>query len=418
MSTSYANNPPNLKSHQSHTKTAPITPDLTIIPKDMPNTPTESATATHVTRTNAVLNSAVNRDAGTSCTYLTFGGCNYLALAHHPKVVAAAQAALQTFGLSTSASRQTTGNARPHANLEAALADFTNAPAALLLPDGYTANLAALQALKAQGIQHALLDTRAHASLYDAAKLAQMTIHTYNHLDAHHASQILNTLNQPAVILTDAVFTTDGDIAPAQQLVQLLDNQPNQHHLLLDDCHGFAVLGKDGRGTANHLNISHPNLIITTTLLKGLGCAGGVVIASSELIESAINTSTAYICTTPASPALAAAGLTALQILQSSPERHQQLQSNITHTRAILNALGITTHNNPTPIFAFTLGTKEDMEAIEQRLLDQHIILPLMHYPNGPAPTYFRLSLNADHTQDHINQLNAALTNALKVQHA
>lgn len=371
----------------------------------MPNPPTQSASATHITRDGE--------------SYLTFGGCNYLALAHHPKVIAAAQTALQTFGLSTSASRQTTGNAQPHSDLEAALRDFTGAPAALLLPDGYTANLAALQALAApsntQPISHALLDARAHSSLFDAAKLAQLTIHTYNHLDAQHASTILNTINQPTAILTDSVFSTDGQIAPAQQLQTLLTHQ---HHLLLDDCHGFTVLGNQGRGAANHFNLNHPNLITTTTLLKGLGCAGGVILANNQLIQSAINHSTTYICTTPASPALTTAALTALDILQTDLTRHTKLHSNINAVRTVLNTLGIQTHNHPTPIFAFTLGTQEDMQAIEQSLLNQHIILPLMQYPNGPAPTYFRLSITADHTTQHINQLEAALNTTLKVQHA
>lgn len=400
MSTSYANNTPNLKSHQSQPKTAPFTPNLTIIPKDMPNTPTESASATHVTRDGL--------------PFLTFGGCNYLGLAHNPQVIAAAQAALTTFGLSTSASRQTTGNAQPHSDLESALANFTGFDDALLVPDGYTANLAALQGLAALGINHAVIDARAHASLKDAANLAQMTIHTYDHLNPAHAHQILATLDTPAVVLTDAVFTTDGDLAPLQKLLENI----GQHILLIDDCHGFTVLGNQGRGTANHFNLSHPNLMMTTTLVKGLGSAGGVVLGSPNLVAASRDHSTAYICTTPASPALAAAASTALNLLQTQPRIHAQLLDNINSTRAMLRSHGIQTHNHPTPIFAFTLGDESDMHRIEHALLDEHIILPLMQYPNGPAPTYFRLSINASHTKAHIDQLDQALTHALKAQPA
>lgn len=359
--------------------------------------PTQSASATHVTRDGD--------------TYLSFGGCNYMGLAHHPAVISAAQNALETFGLSTSASRQTTGNALPHEQIESDLARFTGFESALLLPDGYTANLAALQGLASQGIRHAVLDARAHSSLFDAAKLAQMTIHTYNHLDANHTGQILNALNQPCVVLTDAVFTTTGMIAPINTL---LDSITDQMYLLIDDCHGFTVLGKQGQGTAHHLDLQHPNLIMTTTLLKGLGCAGGVVLGKAELISATRNESTAFICTTPASPALASAACTALKFLESDQDHREQLHSNINTLRRELNSIGIPTHSDPTPIFAFTIGDADTMRHIEHRLLDQKIILPLMQYPGGPAPLYFRLSLTASHTTEHIHQLTSALASAQK----
>lgn len=338
-----------------------------------------------------------------------------MGLAHHPSVISSAQNALETLGLSTSASRQTTGNAEPHETLESNLCEFTQLESALLLPDGYTANLAALQGLAAQGIHHALIDARAHSSLFDAAKLAQMTIYTYNHLDAQHAQQILTTLDQPALILTDAVFTTTGTIAPLRSLCTLLKSD---HRLLIDDCHGFTVLGNQGRGTANHLQISHPNLITTTTLLKGLGCAGGVILGNEALISATRQNSTAFICTTPASPALATAAVTALDILQTDPSIHQQLQSNIKFIHTTLTQLGIDAHSDPTPIFAFTLGSAESMKSIERQLLKERIILPLMHYPGGPAPLYFRLSVNASHTHQHIQQLASALAQATKAVHA
>lgn len=371
----------------------------------MPNPPSQSASATHVTRKDS---------AGNSHTYLIFGGCNYLGLAHHPDVISAAQSALTTFGLSTSASRQTTGNAQPHSDLEGALSAFTGFADALLVPDGYTANLAALQGLAAKGITNAVIDARAHASLKDAAVLAQMTIHTYDHLDPDHAHKILNTLVEPAVVLTDAVFTTDGDLAPLAELLAGIGS----HILLIDDCHGFTVLGRQGRGTADHFNLSHPNLMMTTTLVKGLGCAGGVVLGSLEHVGAARDHSTAFICTTPASPALAAGAMTSLKLLQTQPGIHEQLLTNINNTRSMLNSHCIKTHNHPTPIFAFTLGSEEDMLNIERSLLEQRIILPLMQYPNGPAPTYFRLSINASHTKAHIDLLDNALTLALKAQPA
>ncbi len=363
----------------------------------MPNIPSDSCTATTITRAKT--------------THLSFGGCNYAGLAHHPKVIQAVLDAAPQYGLSSSASRETTGNARPHAQLEAQLTAFCNHEAGLLVPDGYTANLAALQGLQTLDTKHALIDARAHASLKDAAILGGMQIHFFNHLDADHAQSILNTLDAPAVILTDSVFTTDGDLAPAQQLLDIL--RPDDY-LLLDDCHGFAVLGDHGRGTPDELNLQSHQLIVTTTLVKGLGCAGGIVMGPTRPVEAARNHSIAYRCTTPAAPPLVNAGLVALNILQTDNDLHPTLRRNIDQVRTILRTLNLPAHDLNTSIFAFTIEDEPTMKRIEQSLLDQAVILPLMQYPNGPAPTYFRLAVNAAHTSAQLDQLQNALTHAIE----
>tara|TARA_R110002073_G_scaffold239285_1_gene400871 strand:+ start:442258 stop:443373 length:1116 start_codon:yes stop_codon:yes gene_type:complete len=358
----------------------------------MPNIPTDFCTATTIRRQHD--------------EFISFGGCNYLGLAHHPLVLQATQDAIPLYGLSSSASRETTGNARPHQALESSITKFCKLQAGLLVPDGYTANLAALQGLEVLGVKHAVIDQRAHASLKDAAKLANLEIHLFDHLDADHAHRINARLNEPSVIMTDSVFTTDGDLAPAHALHNAL--KPNDW-LLLDDCHGFGVLGNHGNGTANELKLASDQLIVTTTLAKGLGCAGGMVMGASTPIESARNHSIAYRCTTPASPILVAAGMTALDLLQSDPNIHTNLRRNINHVRDVLRLFDIPTHSLMTPIFAFTIGNESDMKHIEQSMLDHGIILPLMDYPNGPAPIYFRLSINASHTPEQIEQLKAQL---------
>ena len=362
----------------------------------MPNIPTDFCTATTIRRG--------------STDFLSFGGCNYAGLAHDPRVIKAVQDAVSRFGLSSSASRETTGNARPHAQLESQLTKFCNHQAGLLVPDGYTANLAALQGLEVLGIKHALIDERAHASLKDAATLAKMDIHLFDHLDADHASALLNELDAPAVILTDSVFTTDGYLAPAHMLHDALREDD---WLLLDDCHGFAVLGDHGRGTPDELNLQSDQLIVTTTLAKGLGCAGGIVMGASRPVEAARAHSIAYRCTTPAAPPLVAAGLESLRILQIDDTLHTNLRRNIDHVREILRSFDLPAHDLHTPIFAFTLGDESNMKRVEQALLDSAIILPLMEYPNGPAPIYFRMSVNASHAPAHLELLRAGLERAI-----
>ncbi|PCI09376.1 hypothetical protein COB72_06535 [bacterium] len=365
----------------------------------MPNIPSDFCTATTIRRG--------------SVEFLSFGGCNYLGLAHHPDVIRTVQDAVSVYGLSSSASRETTGNARPHAMLESQLTEFCNHQAGLLVPDGYTANLAALQGLEVLGIKHALIDERAHASLKDAAVLAKMEIHLFNHLDAEHARTLLHQLNAPAVILTDSVFTTNGDLAPVHELNDALRTND---WLLLDDCHGLGVLGDHGRGTANELGLISDQLIVTTTLAKGLGCAGGIVMGVSVAVESARDHSIAYRCTTPAAPPLVAAGLEALRILKTDDSLHRQLHTNIDHVREVLRSLGIATHDLQTSIFAFTIGNESNMKRLEQALLDCEIILPLMEYPNGPAPLYFRLAVNASHTHEQLEQLRAGLDRVLNTE--
>lgn len=364
----------------------------------MPNIPTDSCDATTINRSGRDL--------------ISFGGCNYLGLAHDPRVIRAVQTAAQQYGLSSSASRETTGNTRPHADLEASLTEFCGHQSGLLVPDGYIANLAALQGLEHLKVRYALLDERAHASLRDAAVLGGMELLTFNHLDPEHATDLLNKLNGPCVIMTDSVFTTDGDLAPCHALLCAL--RPGDW-LLLDDCHGFAVFGDHGRGITNALCMQSNQLIVTTTLAKGLGCAGGMVMGPHQVVEAARANSTAYRCTTPASPALVAGGLEALSILAEDDEIHQRLASNISTMRGVLRSLSIDTHEQDSAIFAFLLGSLKQMRRIEQTLLDRGVLLPLMAYPNGPAPVYFRLAVNAQHTTEQLDQFEHTMRDVLKL---
>ncbi len=367
----------------------------------MPNIPTDSATATTITRSGDTL--------------ISFGGCNYLALAHHTSVAKAVAGQIPIVGLSTSASRETTGNAAPHAQLESALRDFCCHPSALLVPDGYIANLAAFQGLAALGVTHAVLDERAHASIVDAATLASMTIHRFEHLDAVDAATIITKIPARAVIATDAVFTTDGVLAPIIGLSKALRRDD---YLVLDDCHGLGVLGQQGQGTANELGLSSPQLLVTSTLAKGLGCAGGVIMGNAGVVESARSNATSYICTTPASPALAAGALASLKLLQSDPSIRSKLKANTQRVHTILQSHQINTPNIDTPIFAFTIGDETNMRRIENQLLREGVLVPLMQYPNGPAPIYFRLVVNAMHSQAQLDHLDQALHRVLTLEGA
>jgi 8-amino-7-oxononanoate synthase len=349
-----------------------------------------------------------------------FAGCDYLGLSRHPRLLHAARTACE-HALSTSASRTTTGNTPEHDALEAELASFMGHQAALLLPEGYTANIAACQSLAARGVRTALVDARAHRSLLDAARACHLDVIDYPHRDAHAAGTLAAAAfartRAPVAILTDSVFTASGRLAPLAELLQILPSADSA--LLADDCHALAVLGPRGRGSLAHFGLHDPRLLVTTTLAKGLGAAGGALLGTHAAITHARAHATVYICTTPTSPVLVAAAREGVRVLQSEPDLTDTLRANIARVCAVLSDLGLPNHTDPTPIFA--LPTDEDPApdraapraalAVE-RFARHGVLVPRMSYPGGPSPSYFRLSVSAAHTTADLDRLAAALRDA------
>ncbi len=366
----------------------------------MPRLPISNATATVLTLDG--------RDV------VTFGGCNYLGLSFHPDVQAAMVRGLKQFGISTSASRQTTGNTTAHDQLEAALRQFLKAPDAIVVPDGYTANLATAQAL-ALTHHSAVVDARCHRSIREAIAGSGMKLFEFEHRNAKDAAARLGSAGERASLWTDGVFAADGLVAPIPDL--LIAARKAGATLIVDDCHGFCTLGDGGRGTLSHYGVPSPlprDVVITTTLAKGLGCHGGVVCGTAELIQSIRSGSTAYVCTTPTSPAIVAAALEAISVLQREPARLDRLRANASRLLRGLKSLGIQTRESPTPIFAFTLGTRPQMEQVHNQLLDRGFLAPLIDYPDGPAPCYFRLSVTSEHSYEQIDGLISVATESLR----
>lgn len=340
-----------------------------------------------------------------------FAGCNYLGLAHEPRVLSAASGAAARYGLSTSASRETSGNTPEHEGLEAEAAAFVSRGRAtgLLLPDGYTANLAAAQGL-AEDHTFAVVDERAHKSLGDAARLAGLGVVTYPHADADALVGVLAGLDGRAVVMTDGVFTADGRVAPVRSLAGALRAGDT---LLVDDCHGFCVLGEDGRGTCDAFGLcAGEGLVITTTLAKGLGCGGGMVIGDERLIGAMRARSSAYICTTPVSPLVACAAREALRIVAGDPGRVGRLQRNAALLVEVCPDEGRGDGAPATPIAAFTPWGGISGDAMSGVLRARGVYVPWMSYPGGPGgagSSYFRASVTSEHSEDQIRLLGEAL---------
>ncbi len=339
---------------------------------------------------------------------LFFGGCNYAGLGQHRDVLNAVSTHLPAFGLSAGASRTTTGNTSLHLSLENALAEFLQVEAAALLPDGYTANIAAVQALAAEGFCEALLDARAHPSLRDAARAAGLELRRFPHRTSPE-----HTPGATPLILTDGVFTADGATAPIEALLAGL---PPQGRLVIDDCHGLAAIGPGGRGSAARF-ADDPRLIITTTLAKGLGAAGGVVAGSQAFVDRVRETS-AFVCTTPIAPALAAGTLEALRILRAEPERLDRLADNARLARSAVRDAGIEVADHPTPIIGFAPFDAQRRQRMHQHLLDAGLLVPLVEYPGGADPLYFRLIVTSEHTAADLELLKRGLLEAVRATEA
>lgn len=340
---------------------------------------------------------------------VAFAGCDYLGLAHHSAVLAALQRGLPELGLSASASRETTGNHVAHEELEARLARFLGAEAALLVPDGYLSNLVAVQSLGPR-FPRALVDRNAHASVLDALAAARVDATPYEHADATAAAhEIDRRAGEWLAVLTDGVYPAHGTLAPLAELAAALPRR--QGVLLVDDCHGFGVLGAHGRGTCEHFGVADARIVITGTLSKAAGACGGFVAGSAELV-AAMRETRAFVGSTPIAPALARAGVVAIDVLEHDADRRARLRANIDRVRHGLRAQDLPAHDQPIPVFALKLEPPERMERVFRSLLEHGFLLPFVRYLDVHGG-HLRLAVSSEHTADDIAALLACLARCL-----
>lgn len=341
---------------------------------------------------------------------LSFAGCNYLGLAHHPRVVGALRDAIDEVGISAGASRLTTGTHREHEELESELARFLRTENALLVSDGYMTNLVVAQAL-VSGAQRVFVDRESHVSIRDALAAVGVVPLDYEHADARDAAtRFERHAGEPIVVFTDGVFPSRGTIAPLRELVRAL---PANALLVVDDCHATGVLGESGRGTCEHAGVEDARVVVTSTLSKALGCYGGFIGATSDAIEAVRASSRAFAGSTPIPPALARAARAALGELATDPGRIERLRRNIARVRKHFTKLALPVREAPLPVFAFTLPSDEAMQALESSLLDAGFLVPCVRYPDQPS-RYMRLTVSAEHSSGDIDALASALGSALE----
>ncbi|WP_323119697.1 8-amino-7-oxononanoate synthase [Burkholderia alba] len=346
-----------------------------------------------------------------------FASNDYLGLAAHPRLVDAFAEGARRYGSGSGGSHLLGGHSRAHARLEEELAafagGFSDAPRALYFSTGYMANLAALTALAGRDAT-IFSDALNHASLIDGARLSRAAVEVYPHNDMDAlAARLAASDARIKLIVSDTVFSMDGDLAPLARLVALAD--AHGAWLVVDDAHGFGVLGPQGRGALAALALRSPNLVYVGTLGKAAGVAGAFIVAHETAIEWMVQRARSYIFTTAAPPSVAHAVSASLAIIGGAEgdARRAHLGQLIARTRVILRRTRWQPVDSHTAVQALVIGGNDDtLEAM--RALDAHgLWVPAIRPPTVPAGTSrLRISLSAAHSLDDLARLEAALMQA------
>ena len=342
---------------------------------------------------------------------IAFCSNDYLGLANHPELIAAAQAGASTYGVGAGASHLVLGHARAHEQLEEHLAAFVNLPRALLFSTGYMANLGVVTALL--GREDAVFADRLnHASLNDACLLARAQFKRFAHNDVVQLERLLvGSKAKRKLIVVDAVFSMDGDIAPVPELLALAERY--DAWLLLDDAHGFGVLGANGRGVLEHFGLQHPRVIYMATLGKAAGVFGAFVAGDDTLIEMLMQRARTYIYTTALPPLLACAVSKSIELIAAGAPWRQQLNENIIQLKHILRESSLPAWRllpSLTAIQPLVIGDNRAATAVAEKLAARSVLVPAIRPPTVPQGTArLRISLSAAHTADDVRVLGDAL---------
>ena len=369
--------------------------------------------AQHLTRRLTPLHSGVGPVVDMAGRHiLLFASNDYLGLAMHPEVIQAAVEATQRFGAGAGAARLVSGSLPPHQELETALAQFKGAEAALTYGSGYLANIGTIPALIGRG-GLILADRLCHASLIDGCRLSAADFRIYRHNDTDHLRSLLAARRQTrrTLIVTDGLFSMDGDLAPLPELNRLA--QEYEADLYIDDAHGTGVMGPYGRGTVEHFGLEAEIPLQMGTLGKAFGSSGAYIAGPSTLIQYLMNTSRSFIFTTAPPPSSAAAATTAIRIIQREPERRARLWANRERLFTGLTQLGFDLSPSVSPIIPILVGSAETALAFAEHLFAEGIYAPAIRPPTVPdATSRIRITVTAEHTAVHIDQALAAFQRA------
>jgi 7-keto-8-aminopelargonate synthetase-like enzyme len=341
--------------------------------------------------------------------YLYFGGTNYLGFANRPELQQGAIEAVRRYGTSFSASRETSGTGLLHLELERKLAMFKGKEDACIYASGYLGNQILLSAL-AEEDDVLLCDAWAHPSIREAIPSWAREVRLFRHHDTSDLAAKLKGVRK-AIIALDGVDSGTGDIAPLPEILDLIPG--NGIRILVDDCHGTAVLGPNGRGTPEHFGLDAENIYQTETMSKALGSFGGFMASSKKVCDRIRRVSTTYIGSTPLPPPVLGASLAAVELAMREKGLREQLRDNARYAAEKLTALGLYTPFTGAPVLSIRGMAEQKAKRIHETLKDRGILVPFVHYPRPEAPGRLRMVVMATHTHEDIDRLCDGIKQAI-----
>lgn len=340
---------------------------------------------------------------------LMFGSNSYMGLTNHPKVKEAAKKAIDRYGSSCSGSRFLNGTSKLHLELEERLADFVGKEAALLFTTGFQTNLGTVSSLMGRhGV--IILDELDHASIIEGSRLSFSRVHKYAHNDMHDLENILKAFphEKLKMIVVDGIFSMEGDICNLPAITALAEKYGAL--VMVDDAHSLGVLGREGRGTADHFGLTDKVDIIMSTFSKSLASVGGFVAGSRQMIDYLMHHSRPLIFSASIPPSAAAAALAALEIMQEEPERLEALWENTAYVSNAIQEIGFDTSAAETPIIPIYIRDNSLTFQFTQRLFEEGIFVnPVVSPAVRSDASMVRMSIMATHSRWQLDEAISAI---------
>jgi len=340
---------------------------------------------------------------------------NYLGLADHPKLIEAQVEAAKKYGAGSGAVRTISGTMSIHLELERRIAAFKRTEACVVFQSGFAANAGTVSAILGPD-DHIVSDALNHASIIDGCRLSRAKIHVFPHKDTAKAAAILAGLEGAPghkLLITDGVFSMDGDIGPLPGLVEIAERYGAI--MMIDDAHSSGVLGRNGRGTVDHFGLHGRVDVQVGTLSKAIGVLGGYVCGSRDLIEFLYHRARPFLFSTSHPPAVPAACLAAFDILEREPERIEKLWENTRHFKSLLKDAGFDTGESETPITPIIVGEAKTAHAYSVALFDNGLLATGIGFPTVPeGKARIRTIVTATHTREMLDRAAEILTRVAK----
>jgi 8-amino-7-oxononanoate synthase len=339
---------------------------------------------------------------------------DYLGLSFNPKVIEAGRAAMLQWGTSTTGARISNGSRTYHVELEGKLAAFLNREACFVSVAGYISCMSSVAAFAQKG-DVILADKNIHSCVWDGIRLSMASVERFSHNNPDDLRNVIKTIphNTPKLIVVEGVYSMEGHVARLAEVAAIADEFGA--FLVVDDAHGFGVLGRQGRGTVDHLKVNDQVDVLCGSLSKSLGSTGGFIAASREVIDYLRFNSKQSIFSAAISPSQAACALASLEIMQREPQHLERLWRNVSRYRSLLEGLGLDTWGSDTPAIPIVLGSKELVYRFWQALMEKGVFTVMSIAPAvPPGKDLVRTAISALHSDEDIDRIGEAMAYAVK----